>query len=189
MKKLSIILLAIVAMIFAGKQMYRYFVTDRTMDGGDIGNPWRPGGPLDPNTEVGETAILKNFSWTFHSGSIAGRDFNFSVGCAQWAPMAKGNYFNCEFSTEDGELVERRDAPLDHIQWCELEDRLRTIELFPYEYLEENEMEALDADKSCITVEWLDGEDSFTNRYNGEGANELYEFMEQLFLQTSPDNP
>ena len=113
--------------------------------------------------------------------SLADGSFWFTAGRPQWDTEADGHFLNCEYRAENGDFVERRDAPLTDMQWAELEALVRALDLAPYEALDEN---LLDAPNGDVTITWTDGGEKIKCRYAIEGADALDAFLRELAVQT-----
>lgn len=131
---------------------------------------------------VPETAALLEVSWTRTTSSADG-SFWFTAGRPQWEPDAEGHFLNCEYRAENGETVERRDAPIPDAQWAELEKLVRSLNLAPYEAPDEH---LLDAPDSEVTVTWTDGGEKLRCRYAAGGADALDAFLRELAYRTQP---
>lgn len=67
--------------------------------------------------------------------------------------------------------------------WKELSDFLREAELPAYQ---EPDPDLLDATVSQIQVTWRDGEEQFTNSYEGISANDLLELLQDIVEEAVP---
>lgn len=128
---------------------------------------------------IPETAVLIEVSW-MRTTSSADDGFWFTAGRPQWDTEAEGHFLNCEYRAADGELIERRDAPISDAQWAGLEALARGLDLAPYEASDED---LLDAPNSEVTVTWKDGEEKFKCRYAADGADALDTFLRELAVQ------
>lgn len=77
---------------------------------------------------IPETAVLIEVSW-MRTTSSADDGFWFTAGRPQWDTEAEGHFLNCEYRAADGELIERRDAPISDAQWAGLEALARGLTL------------------------------------------------------------
>lgn len=130
--------------------------------------------------EVSETAVLLEVSMT-RTTSSADDSFWFTAGRPQWNTEADGHFLNCEYRAENGNFVERRDAPLTDVQWAELEVLVRGLDLAPYEAPDEN---LLDAPNGEVTITWTDGSKKIKCRYALDGADALDAFLRELAAGT-----
>ena len=130
--------------------------------------------------EVPETAVLLEVSMT-RTTSSADDSFWFTAGRPQWDTEADGHFLNCEYRAENGNFVERRDAPLTDVQWTELETLVRALDLAPYEAPDEN---LLDASNSDVTITWTDSGEKIKCRYATAGADALNAFLHELAAGT-----
>ena len=129
---------------------------------------------------VPETAVLLEVSMT-RTTSSADDSFWFTAGRPQWDTEADGHFLNCEYRAENGNFVERRDAPLTDMQWAELEALVRALDLAPYEAPDEN---LLDAPNSDVTITWTDGGEKIKCRYALDGEDALEAFLRELADRT-----
>ena len=130
--------------------------------------------------EVPKTAALLEVSMT-RTTSSADDSFWFTAGRPQWDTEADGHFLNCEYRAEDGEFVERRDAPLTDAQWTALVTLVRGLKLAPYEAPDEN---LLDAPNSDVTITWTDGGEKIKCRHALDGADALDAFLRELAAGT-----
>lgn len=134
----------------------------------------------ESSPEIPKTAVLLEVSMT-RTTSSADDSFWFTAGRPQWDTEADGHYLNCEYRAENGEFIERRDAPLTDAQWTELETLVRGLSLAPYEAPDEN---LLDAPNGEVTITWTDGGEKIRCRYATDGADVLDTFLRELAAQT-----
>ena len=113
--------------------------------------------------------------------SSADDSFWFTAGRPQWDTEADGHFLNCEYRAENGNFVERRDAPLTDMQWAELEALVRGLKLAPYEA---PDADLLDAPNSDVTITWTDSGEKIKCRYAIEGADALDAFLRELTAGT-----
>ncbi len=127
-----------------------------------------------------ESAALLEISW-IRTVSSADDSFWFTAGRSQWDTDTEGHFLNCEYHMENGESVERRDAPLTDAQWAELETLVLSLDLAPYEAPDDG---LLDAPNSEVTITWADGGEKIRCRYSADGADALDTFLRKLAVQT-----
>ena len=130
--------------------------------------------------KLSKTAVLIEVSW-MRTASSADDSFWFTAGRPQWGTEADGHFLNCEYRAENGNFVERRDAPLTDTQWAELETLVRGLALAPYEAPDED---LLDAPNSEVTITWTHGGEKVRCRYAPDGADALDTFLRELAVQT-----
>ena len=141
------------------------------------------GGTPAPQTQaISEAAVLIEVSW-IQTAPSADESFRLTAGRPQWEPDAEGHFLNCEFRAEDGEHVDRRDAPISDAQWAELEALLRSLVLAPYTAPDET---VLDAANSEVTVTWAENGEKLRCRYAANGADALDTFLRGLSYRTQP---
>ena len=130
--------------------------------------------------EVPETAVLLEVSMT-RTTSSADDSFWFTAGRPQWDTEAGGHFLNCEYRAENGEFIERRDAPLTDTQWTQLEPLVRGLDLTPCEAPDED---LLDAPNGDVTITWADGSEKIKCRYALDAADALGAFLRELAAGT-----
>lgn len=181
MKKWMVIAAVIIILIMEGKFMYRYFATDRLMDGDGVENPDTLNKPEEIR-EVSETAELVEFFW--HQNAMGYDDcFQFgitSIGQNSSTPRLYCSYMDWEIY-ERVEIGEECDSeacpPVSLERWKELSDFLREAELPAYRV---PDPDLLDATVSKIQVTWRDGEKQFTNSYDGTSAHDLLKLLQKI---------
>lgn len=174
MKRVKIILgtLSILTLVvLVGIGLFRHFITNQIMDGDNMENPFPPEIAVE-NTAVSETAELVSFSW--HQSAMNYYDcFSFDF----FSNGQNGPALRCKYTNgETGECIEIGDwddetcVPFPSEKWEALSHFLRGAELPAYC---EPDLEISDATDSSICVTWRDGEEQFTNHYDGECAHDL----------------
>lgn len=197
MKKLMIAAGFIVILIFGGFFMYRHFVTNMIMDGPNMENTYPEESESQKKRELSEMAELVEFSWNQSAMSFSDC-FYFWMKITDLDPQVP--YLYCDYTDRDtGERITLGDemfiyragrpsknasesdaernpsVPLE--RWRELADFLRTAELEPYS---PPSPDLLDATTSKIELTWTDGDQTFTECYDGRSAYDLRELLQDI---------
>lgn len=177
------IIVSTVVVALTGAGLYKYFITDRIMDGDGMENPNAVG-----NRRISETAELVDFFW--HQTAMSFCDcFTFELSAAgQEAPVLRCKYMD----VETGEQIEIGDwdygtrLPVSSERWAELSDFLRKAELPPFRA---PEPELPDAPDSHVRVTWRDGEAEFTEECSGEYAYDLLALLKDIAQEVNTAYP
>ena len=187
MKK-RIILFAVLAILIigiGGVFLYRHFVLDKIMDWGGMENPDAVSEP-EETQEIPETAELVSFHW-HQNGMSYGDCFTFRIYVAGQDPP--GPRLRCSYTDMEtyerieigDELEDEACPPVSLERWAELSDFLRNAELPAYRAPDPN---LLDATDSRIQVTWCDGDEQFTNCYDGTYAHDLLKLLQDIAGET-----
>lgn len=181
MKKQMILfaVLAILIIGIGGVFMYRHFVLDQVADWGGMENPDAVSEPEEIR-EIPETAELVSFYWHQNAMSFDGC-FTFQIHAVeQDAPILRCDYTD----GKTGERIAIGDEwngeacpPVSLERWEELADFLCKAELSAYRAPPPGLMDATD---SIIQVTWRDGDEQFTNNYDGTSAHDLQELLQDI---------
>ena len=158
MKKMIVILIAGVVVGITISGLYKHFVTDRIMDGGDMENKLA--------NVFQDADTLKSIHWT-QSGS------SYNHG---WCIDTEGS----------GEKVERTDAPLTAEQWAEVEQCLRDNWHQPPKVLPEG-LSVLDGMESYLSIPSVREGETLTAEYNGEYEHALEGLLRELLMGASAE--
>ena len=128
--------------------------------------------------EVSESAKLTRFYWNQSALSVID-SFSFSLrGTTQPFNQAKEIYFSYRYSTERNGLISRVDVSVPEEQAQAFFDRLGKelrAQALPMYHVPGAHVH--DATDSHIAATWSDDGQSFTNSYNGEGAQSIYTLL------------
>lgn len=172
---------ACAALIAAALLIYKHFVTDRIMDGGDMENPFlKDGGVLEA---LPENCSLRSLHWVQNQMSYDGC-FSFSLSggpdeavieCSFSEPDSNG-YVRFEASGDDGETdSERKSLSVSPERWEQVESLLKTMVLPIYEPPEPG---LSDAGENRLTVEYVSGDGTASSAMlDGSSADELYTLL------------
>ena len=176
-KKVMIGLLALTmagVLAVGGVQLYRYLVTDRIMDGGDMENKFA--------NVFQDADTLKSIHWS-QSASIYDGCFLFDLEEADGAYTISGWCVDTEGSHE---RVEHTDAPLTAEQWAEVEQCLRDNWHQPPKVLPEG-LSVLDGMESHLSITSVREGETLTAEYNGEYEHALEGLLRELLMGASAE--
>ena len=174
MKKMIVILIAGVVVGIAISGLYKHFVTDRIMDGGDMENKFA--------NVFQDADTLKSIHWT-QSGSSYDHGFCFDLEEADGAYTISGW---CIDTGGSGEKVERTDAPLTAEQWAEVEQCLRENWHQPPQLLPDD-LIVLDGTESSLLITSQREGETLTAEYNGEYEDALEGLLRELLMGASEE--
>lgn len=176
-KKVMIGLLALTmagVLAVGGVQLYRYLVTDRIMDGGDMENKFA--------NVFQDADTLKSIHWS-QSASIYDGCFLFDLEETDGAYTISGWCVDTEGSRE---RVERTDAPLTAEQWAEIELCLRENWHQPPKVLPEG-LIVLDGTESSLLITSQREGETLTAEYDGEHEDALRQLLRELLVGASEE--
>ena len=174
MKKMIVILIAGVVVGITISGLYKHFVTDRIMDGGDMENKFA--------NVFQDADTLKSIHWT-QSGSSYDHGFCFDLEEADGAYTISGW---CIDTGGSGEKVERTDAPLTAEQWAEIELCLRENWHQPPQLLPDG-LVVLDGTESSLLITSQREGETLTAEYNGEYEDALEGLLRELLMGASEE--
>ena len=174
MKKMIVILIAGVVVGITISGLYKHFVTDHIMDGGDMENKFA--------NVFQDADTLKSIHWT-QSGSSYDHGFCFDLEEADGAYTISGW---CIDTGGSEEKVERADAPLTAEQWAEVEQCLRDNWHQPPKVLPEG-LSVLDGMESYLSITSVRDGETLTAEYNGEYEHALEGLLRELLMGASAE--
>lgn len=140
---------------------------------------------IKENRNVSETARITDFYWD-QAAASADESFCFRLGGGTMAFLQpkEGIFFSCKCYDENHERIVIGDLELSYdiaSQYLErIARELRAHELKEYDSPKRYNSDAV---SSCIIVKWEEGEEVFSNIYDGENA----ERMRELLTETAVD--
>lgn len=184
MKKHMILFVVLLILIIGigGIFMYRHYLKGQIPDKEGMENPILTETEPEEIRPVSETADLVSFYWhqsamsfdgcfTFRV-SVAGQDFSDPRLYCDYTDI---NTYERILLGDDCDVASC--PPIPRERWTELADYLRKADLPAYHEPDPNLM---DATISIIQVTWRDGDEPFTNNYNGTTAHELRKLLADI---------
>ena len=176
--------IALTALAAAGVLLYRHFVTDRIMDGGDMTNPFLTQEEVSPLLpEGGELVSLLWLRNAMNYDDCC----RFSLSGGPDAPVLE-----CSFADESGNTGDRLElgeedwasgeahapAPVSRTRWAQAERMLREMSLPAYQPPEAN---LSDAETDRIDVTWREADGTERSAaFDGSDAVPLLELLKEI---------
>ena len=172
------------ALAAAGVLLYRHFVTDRIMDGGDMTNPFLSQEEVSPL--LPEEGKLVSLFW-LRSAMSYDDSYRFSLSGGPDAPMIE-----CSFAEEGGNAGDRLElgeedgasdeshspAPVSRERWEQVERLLRETSLPAYRPPEAN---LSDAETDRIDVAWREADGTeHSAAFDGTDAAPLLTLLKEI---------
>ena len=181
---------ALTALAAAGVLLYRHFVTDRIMDGGDMTNPFLPQEETSPLlTEGGELVSLFWLRNTMNYDDSC----RFFLSGGPDAPVLecsfadeKGNAGDrLELGEEDWASDESRPAPISRARWEQTERLLRETALPAYQTPDPN---LSDAETDRIDVTWREADGTEGSAaFDGTDAAPLLALLKEIAREAAAE--
>lgn len=180
----GIVIFALAALAAAGALLYRYFVTDRIMDGGDMTNPFLTQEDVSPL--LPEDGRFVSLTWVRNSMNYDD-SCRFSLGGGPDAPVLE-----CSFAEENGNAGARLElggddpktgeqyapAPVSRECWEQAERMLRELSLPAYQSPDPN---LSDAETDRIDVTWKEADGTeHSAAFDGTDAATLLELLKEI---------
>ena len=187
----GIVIFALTALAAAGILLYRHFVTDRIMDGGNMTNPFLSQEEVSPL--LPEDGELVSLLWQRNAMSYDD-GYRFSLGGGPDAPVLE-----CSFAEEAGnagarlELGEedwasgetRSPAPVSRERWEQAERMLRELSLPAYQSPDPN---LSDAETDRIDVTWREADGTeHSAAFDGTDAAPLLELLKEIAREAAAE--
>ena len=182
---------ALTALAAAGVLIYRHFVTDRIMDGGDMTNPFLPQEEVSPLLPEG--GKLVSLFWLRSAMSCDG-SYRFSLSGGADAPVLE-----CSFAEENGNAGDRLElgeedwasgelnspAPVSRMRWEQAERLLRETSLPAYQPPEAN---LSDAETDRIDVTWKEADGTERSAaFDGTDAAPLLALLKEIAREAAAE--
>ena len=173
MKRYIIPIVLGVALVLGGVLLYWHFVINQVLDRNGMEHPFPPDDTELPGIPM--DAALLSLNWSQSAMSFA-ECFHFDLAAEDSGYVISGECAD----PENGERVERENAPLTAEDWAKVEQCLRDGEHRAKTELPEG-VEVCDAASSTLSVTWRTTEgDTVSTVYNGEYESELRELLTAL---------
>lgn len=182
---------ALTALAAAGVLLFRHFVTDRIMDGGDMTNPFLSQKEVSPLLPEG--GKLVSLFWVRNAMSFDD-SFCFSLSGGPDAPVLE-----CSFAEEGGNAGDRlklgeedwasgesrAPAPISRARWEQAERMLRELSLPVYQSPEAN---LSDAETNRIDVTWREADGTERSAaFDGADAAPLLELLKEIAREAAAE--
>ena len=175
---------ALTVLAAAGVLLYRHFVTDRIMDGGDMTNPFLS--QEDKFSLLPEGGELVSLFW-LRSAMSCDDSSRFFLSGGPDAPVLE-----CSFAEENGNAGDRLElgeenwasgelnspAPVSRVRWEQVEQLLREMSLPAYQSPDPN---LSDAETDRIDVTWKEADDTERSAaFDGTDAAPLLALLKEI---------